>query len=61
MIDYQLKPCCNECNHVALSYEQATIESWNLCFREYQKTVIFCDHQIVCGKYNEVEYHNEVE
>lgn len=58
MIDYRLRPCCNECNNLDLDYSQETLEGF---YFEYQNTVIFCKHQIVCGKYNEVEYHSEVE
>lgn len=60
MIDYQLKPCCNECNNLDLDYAQETIR-YDLVQNEYQATTIYCKHQIVCGKYNEVKYHNEVE
>ena len=60
MIDYQLKPCCNECNYLKLDYEQETID-WNMCKPAFLETRIFCKHQAVCGKYNEVKYHSEVE
>ena len=60
MIDYQLKPFCNECNYLKLCYEQETI-NWDMCVPVYLKTTIWCDHQEVCGKYNEVLYSNGLE
>lgn len=55
MIDYQLKVCCDECNHLDLDYSQECI-NWYLMEPAYIRTTIRCRHQKVCGRYNEVTY-----
>lgn len=56
MIDYQLKPCCNDCNYLELDYEQGTIATLDTQNSSFLKTRIFCEHQEICAKYNEIDY-----
>ena len=56
MINYQLKPCCDECNYLKLDCTQETVCYWGGSSNVFLKTTITCEHQKVCGAYNEVTY-----